>query len=132
MEQPNFWAIMFVFFNSLQGRYLFWQFFKAGSGSAKNDCGSTALVKTQDGERVLFDPGNKKSKKTNCQQLDNTGSRLLNQSTIRQYQLALRNVYGALPDSPLWNTVQLGAGLHHGEGVVEGHPDLLQKTGSNK
>ena len=93
---------------------------------------STALVKTQDGERVLFDPGNKKSRKTNCQQLDNTGSRLLNQSTIRQYQLALRNVYGALPDSPLWNTVQLGAGLHHGEGVVEGHPDLLQKTGSNK
>ena len=109
MEQPYFWAIMFVFFNSLQGS-----------------------PQPSYGERVLFDPGNKKSKKTNCQQLDNTGSRLLNQSTIRQYQLALRNVYGALPDSPLWNTVQLGAGLHHGEGVVEGHPDLLQKTGSNK
>ena len=33
-----------------------------------------------------------------------------------------------LPDSPLGDTVQLGVGLHHGDGVVEAHPDLLHKT----
>ena len=67
MEQPYFWAIMFVFFNSLQGTVgtYFYNFLKLDQDPRKMsaDPHSTALVKTQDGERVLFDPGNKKSKK---------------------------------------------------------------------